>query len=574
MKKIIGIIAGLSLLAGFGTFAAVNTANNCLNVDLANGDRVCISINKYSTSYEVSLKDHSFTADPRGLSTITLGCNIQLPNGTIVQLNKCAGEFTCSSSVCRGVEELLIDVRTDRSYGMEYGNYDFANGYRANSGGGGGGSSDNNNTYLSVSSNNTSPELNNYVNLTVETSSNYRGYVEFEMQYRSTSSSSRQTVSSSSYFSASSQFTNGYQFTSSDNGYRNFNSFVSFAREGYYRLYVEDNTGREDYVQFYVEGNSSSNNNTLYVSASNTSPSTNQYIDITAETNSSYRGWISFAIEYRSSTSYSRSTISKNSSDITVDSYFQNGYRFTSSDNGYKKLSQIIRFNRTGQYRITVSDDNYNEKTLTFYVDTSGSSTNNNNLKISTNTLYPSLDQSIGVYVEADSSFRGWVDFSLQYRASTSDTWRTASTSYYSAANYFTNGYQFTSSDYGYHNFTNFMRFTRSGYYRLYVRDTQGNENYVQINVDEGSSSSSVAGFTSSELKKVTAVSQIWDSVITKLKNKSYNLRNDSYWQRLSDSMYTNMRDVVRNINYRTFSTYSDFFRAFNDWMNYTTKNS
>ena len=37
----------------------------------------------------------------------------------------------------------------------------------------------------------------------------------------------------------------------------------------------------------------------------------------------------------------------------------------------------------------------------------------------------------------------------------------------------------------------NLVKFKKSGYYRIYVEDTDGNESYVQINVDTSSSSSS-----------------------------------------------------------------------------------
>ncbi len=85
--------------------------------------------------------------------------------------------------------------------------YDFTDGYWGTSNGGNNGG-DSNNSYLYVSSNQTAPDINTYVGLTVETDRDYRGWIDFEMQYKSSSSSSWQTVSSSSYFSASSTFNN------------------------------------------------------------------------------------------------------------------------------------------------------------------------------------------------------------------------------------------------------------------------------------------------------------------------------------------------------------------------------
>jgi hypothetical protein len=48
-----------------------------------------------------------------------------------------------------------------------------------------------------------------------------------------------------------------------------------------------------------------------------------------------------------------------------------------------------------------------------------------------------------------------------------------------------------TSSDYGEATLKNLVKFKKSGYYRIYVEDTDGNESYVQINVDENNGSSS-----------------------------------------------------------------------------------
>ena len=48
-----------------------------------------------------------------------------------------------------------------------------------------------------------------------------------------------------------------------------------------------------------------------------------------------------------------------------------------------------------------------------------------------------------------------------------------------------------TSSDDGYVTLKNLVKFKKSGYYRIYVEDEDGNDAYVQINVDTSSSSSS-----------------------------------------------------------------------------------
>lgn len=687
MKKLFWFLAGFICIFGIWAFINALYSNNCQDIYFDNWDRVCVEIAKSWTRYYVSAPDYSLDKSQR--SAVSLMCELTLPNGDYLTFPSCQGEFTCNSNTCYGRQNISLYARLDNRYWWWFDsiNYDFANWSRNNNWWNNNGNSNNN--YLNISSNNTYTSINSYVSLYVETSSSYRGRINFEMQYKPYNSSSWQTVNSSSYFSADSYFNNWYYFTSSDNGYHAFNSSISFAKDWYYRVYIRDDNGNSKYQEFTVWSDSSSNNNSLYISTSNSSPSTNQYIDVTVETNSNYRWRVNFYLEYRSSSSSSRSSVSSSSSDITPDSYFRNWYQFTSSDNGYKKFYSMLKFNRSGQYRLTVSDNNYNEKNITFYIDTNWNTTNNqlslssnnlypttnqyinltintnsnyrwrttfyvqyrsntsnsrytvsnsdyyvadyrfidwyqfnsydngyhnftdaimfkqnwyykiyarddswnessiqinvntndsnnnSNLKISSSTLYPNLDQYINVYVEANSNYRWRINFYVQYRSSTSSSRQNISSSnYFTPSSDFNYWYQFGSYDNGYRNFNNFIKFHREWYYRLYVKDSQWNENYIQINPNYGNSSSNINWFSSSELRKLTAVSNIRDSVISKLKNSSSYLRNDSYRQRLSDTMQTNMRDVINNYNYRTYNNYSDFYRAFNDWMTYTVRNS
>ncbi|MDR0282484.1 MAG: hypothetical protein LBI53_04185 [Candidatus Peribacteria bacterium] len=449
--------------------------------------------------------------------------------------------------------------------------FDFRNGTWQ----GGGSSSNNNyNDDISVTANRTSTTTNQWVNVTVETDSSYRGRVEFSLQYRSSNSSSWSTVSSSTYFTASSEFNNGYRFTSSDRGEKTFNSFIRFNRSGYYRLYIKDDNRNEDYVQFDVDTSSSNNNDDISISTNRTSPTANQWVNVTVETDSSYRGWVEFSLQYRSSSSSSRSTVSS-STYFTASSEFNNGYKFTSSDKGEKTFNSFIRFNKSGYYRLYVKDDNRNEDYVQFSVDTS-SSNNNDDISISTNRPSPTTSQWVNVTVETDSSYRGRVEFSLQYRSSTSSSWSTVSSStYFTANSEFNNGYKFTSSDKGEKTFNSFIRFNKSGYYRLYVKDDNRNENYVQFNVGGTSNNngeSNVKGFTVKELDKVTKVHKIWRDVITELKKGSKALKNDSYWTRLSDNFYDNMGDVINDRKNREFSNYRDFLDAFNVRFKYTSR--
>jgi hypothetical protein len=218
-----------------------------------------------------------------------------------------------------------------------------------------------------------------------------------------------------------------------------------------------------------------------------------------------------------------------------------------------------------------VTDRNGNKDYVEF--DTSGGSSYNT-LRVSSNRTTPSTSQWVNLTVETDSSYRDYVYFSLQYKDGS--TWRTAPTSYYEFDNYFTRGYQFTYSDYGQHTFSSFIRFNYNYLYRLYVEDRNGNKQYLEFDVggNNNYSESNVRGFTTTELRKVTNVSAIWNNVVAELKRTSYKLRTDTYWQRLSDTFYTNMREVVNDRSGRVFSYYSDFLSAFNEWYRYTSRNS
>jgi hypothetical protein len=74
------------------------------------------------------------------------------------------------------------------------------------------------------------------------------------------------------------------------------------------------------------------------------------------------------------------------------------------------------------------------------------------------------------------------------------------------------------SSDDGEVTLKNLVKFRKNGYYRIYVKDTDGNENYIQFSVggddDEDDDESSVSGFSRSELSKVKSIYKEWDSLL------------------------------------------------------------
>ena len=110
----------------------------------------------------------------------------------------------------------------------------------------------------------------------------------------------------------------------------------------------------------------------------------------------------------------------------------------------------------------------------------------------------PDTYEWVKLTITTDDDYVGRIDFSkLQYKSSSSSSWstissRTSSTYVSDYSSTWSNGYyRMASSDDGEVVLKNLVKFKKSGYYRIYVEDTDGNEAYVQINVDTSSSSSS-----------------------------------------------------------------------------------
>ena len=119
------------------------------------------------------------------------------------------------------------------------------------------------------------------------------------------------------------------------------------------------------------------------------------------------------------------------------------------------------------------------------------------------------------------------------------------------------------------------VKFKKNGYYRIYVKDTDWNESYIQFNVGGSSNDneSSVSGFTTSELTKVKKVYKEWDDMVWQMQRKYPSLKKDSYWIKLSDNLYKDMEDAIYDRKYRDFKDYDDFQEAFDDWYKYTINN-
>ena len=168
------------------------------------------------------------------------------------------------------------------------------------------------------------------------------------------------------------------------------------------------------------------------------------------------------------------------------------------SDNWKVTLTNLVQFKKSGYYRIYVEDINWNEKYISFTVDSEDdTSSENKYLDVSISPSSPDTNEWIKLNIETDDDYTWKISFSkFQYRSSSSSSWsnisRTSSTYVSDYSSYWSNGYyKMTSSDDGEAVLKNLVKFKKNGYYRIYIEDIDGNEDYVQINVNEDSENNS-----------------------------------------------------------------------------------
>jgi hypothetical protein len=195
----------------------------------------------------------------------------------------------------------------------------------------------------------------------------------------------------------------------------------------------------------------------LKVSVSPSSPDTYEWVKLNITTDDDYTGRINFSkFQYRSSSSSSWSSISRTSSTYISDysSAWSNGYyKMTSSDDGEATLNNLIKFKKSGYYRIYVEDTDGNESYVQINVDTSSSSSSsyNDDIELSTNRKSPSTSQYVNLTIETDDDYVGRLSLSAKYRKSSSDSWsnisNTSSTYFTDYSDEWENGFYRMASD-------------------------------------------------------------------------------------------------------------------------------
>ena len=587
-------IFGIALSVGTTSAAS----SNCLNVKFDNWDSVCLEVSKSGTkNFKISVAKNNLSKNA------SLRCSILLPNSRIYPLSTCNGtiSYTGTSTQSITIYATYIDKNHKSHFKRQYAKINFGNGSWGSSSdvisiskASSSSSSSSSNDEIELSTNRKSPSTSQYVNLTVKTDKKYTGKLYLSAQYRSSSSSSWSNISNTSYtyFSDySDEWSVGYyKMSSSNKGEVTFNNLIKFKRDWYYRIYVRDTNWNESYIQFNINVSADSYNDELKVTASPSNPDTYDWIKLTIETDDDYTGKINFSkLQYRAKSSDSWTTISNTISTTYVADYSNDWYnwyyKMTSSDDGYVALKNLVKFKKSGYYRIYVEDTDWNESYVQVNVDVSSSSSSSSSdeIELSTNRRSPSTSQYVNLTIETNSKYTGKLYLTAKYRKSSSNSRssisNTSSTYFNGYSDEWEDGYyKMKSSDKWEITLNSLVKFRKDGYYRVYVKDTDGNESYIQFEVgnvddDDDNEESSVTGFSVNELSKVKSIYKEWNSMIAQMQREYPSLKKDNFWIRLSDNFYNDMKDVINNKKVRDFDDYDDFQKAFDEWYKYTMQN-
>ncbi len=295
----------------------------------------------------------------------------------------------------------------------------------------------------------------------------------------------------------------------------------------------------------------------MTVNASNRYPSTNEWINLNIGTDSNYTEKINFSkLQYRSSTSSSWSNIPRTSTTYVSDySYDWSAgyYRMTRSDYGYATINNLIKFKRSGYYRIYITDAYGNEA----YVDINVDETNENwntesDLSLSTNNNNPDKYEPISITLKTDN-YIGKLKLYAKYKDSSNSRVKVSNTS----TTYFSDYsniwelwyYNMVSSDKWKRTLSDLVTIKKAWSYRIYAEDEKWYLNYVQINID-----SSDENTTNSKTNQNNTKDYDIESVLQSLLNKDI---NSNTWSASPESAIENLLKSTQTTTDTTEETYT-----------------
>lgn len=206
---------------------------------------------------------------------------------------------------------------------------------------------------------------------------NYDEDIRFLMQYRSSSTHSRQDITTNTSY-VRRNVSRIQSFERNDDGEKDISNLFTPQREGEYRLIVEeeDNDNIFESIVIDVDDRYTNSNiaGTNYILEADTTVRPDEYVDLDItvrdgdERDQNYEERIRINVEYRSSSGRSWSSVTNSISYIDLDT---SSYQFDRFDRGEIELNNFAEFKREGEYRVTVyqSDNRDITKSITFLVD-------------------------------------------------------------------------------------------------------------------------------------------------------------------------------------------------------------
>lgn len=310
MKKL--IFSTLWILIWLCLNISTAHAQNCLDVYFDNGDGMCLNMNKNGNNYKIYPTRYFW------LNNQNVVCYVILPNNVMQRLDSCKGTFTYNGNWTQSItisamynanntiynNRLPASVNFNdgswswRTYPIDYSKY--SNNYN---------NSSNNTTHFNINkcnnncnscnkncntnyitdtnhyyrtsnttkvetpkgktynnkleleSNDLFPDIDQWINLTIETDDDYTGSLYIYAKYRSPINTQRVSIdnrSSTYFYDYSTTRSNGkYEMIKSDDGEIKLKNLIKFKKYGDYRIYVKDRFGKESYIQFSVENTKS-----------------------------------------------------------------------------------------------------------------------------------------------------------------------------------------------------------------------------------------------------------------------------------------------------------------------------
>ena len=581
----------------------MSASASCQDIRFNDGSRFCFDIKKVNSStYDAQVSSKSTSS--------SISCSLTLPNNRTVSLSNCEWRFTYDGNdvwsihlraTWRTTSELLTnyDFRNwtfDSYYSSSSSSYSYYGDYYPEF------------SYVS----NSRPSRDQWIDVTLKvrksgSSSDYYDWrVNFYVERYNWGSWSR--ASSYEYDLENTSYT----FSRSDWWEKRFNGLIRFRESWEYRLVAELSDGRSNtYETFYVDWyNSSSSSSSSYsareisvYSITPSNPSTYEWVDVSIRAlasnwnvASNYNKRVKIEVQEYRNGSWRTAEFSNYDLD-------QESYTFSTSDDWRKTFNSLVRFRKTWEYRLKFTEE-YDSSvywTKTINVDTNWDSYYNNNNYYSSSS-YNARELSVYSVSSSNPSTYQWINVTL--RALTNNwsvasnynkrvrievqeyrngSWRSASSSDYDLDKTY---YTFSTSDNWSKTFNSLVRFRTNGEFRLKFTEDNDSSVYWTRTINVGGSSSSYyyydnynsryyddsyGNFTSSELKKIRAVYDIWDNVISSLERDYPRLRNSSSWRSMSDRFQRDMKDVLTNTRSSSFRNWSDFYNWFMDWLRYTT---